>query len=122
MARKILIVDDYGAMRALVRRIFAHHLPDLDVIESASAEAALVCVERETPQAVIMDTELPGMSGLEATRQIATQHPGCAVIVHAAGDETWWGGSTAEAAGACSVVRKGDCEGLLAATRRLLTM
>lgn len=122
MATKVLIVDDYGAMRALVRRILAYHLPDLELLESPSAEAALVCVERETPRAVIMDTDLPGMNGIEATRRIAMQHPACGVIVHAAGDETWWGGCTAEAAGASSVVRKGDCEGLVAAARRLLTM
>lgn len=114
MTTTILIVDDYGAMRSLVRRILAHRWPDVRFVESGTAEDALARVERDVPDAVIMDVELPGMNGIDATREIAARHPACNVIVHTASDETWCE-TEAQAAGARCFVRKGDCEGLAAA-------
>ena len=114
MQTTVLIVDDYGAMRLLVRRVLAQRWPEMRFVESGTAEDALASVERETPDAVIMDVELPGMNGLDATRRILAQHPGCAVIVHSACEETWCA-CEARLAGARGFVRKGDCDGLVAA-------
>jgi CheY-like chemotaxis protein len=118
MNKTILVVDDYGAMRKLVRNILSHIWPHCRFVESASAEEAFEILERETPRAVIMDVELPGMSGIEATKRIAEQFPSCAVIVHSGCDDTWCG-EQAFASGARDFVRKGDCEGLVRAATRL---
>lgn len=117
MQAKILIVDDHGAMRSLVRRILAHRWPGLRFVESGSAEEALERVAFDAPDAVIMDVELPGMDGLEATRHIAERHPSCGVIVHTSRDDARCE-RAAHAAGARGFVQKGDCAGLIEATAR----
>lgn len=122
MPAKILIVDDYSAMRSLVKRVLAHHLPGLTFLESHSAEDALAQVAHDAPQAVIMDVDMPGMNGLDATRRIAHEFPACAVIVHAGVDEPGCGADEAHRVGARCFVRKGDCDGLVAATARALAM
>jgi DNA-binding NarL/FixJ family response regulator len=51
------------------------------VIEASSAEEALALVPVEAPRLVVMDISLPGMSGIEATRQIKAVLPSTKVVM-----------------------------------------
>jgi DNA-binding NarL/FixJ family response regulator len=69
---RIVVVDD----QQVVRDGFASLLesqPDLTVVGTASdgAEGVRICRERG-PEVVVMDVRMPGMDGIEATRQLAT--------------------------------------------------
>ena len=77
---RILIVDDHHLFRAGVRSILEHE-EGLDVVgECASGEEALEAVQRAAPDLVLMDINMPGIGGIEATRQILRLAPSVRVI------------------------------------------
>ena len=77
---KILVVDD----QRLVRRCIAAKLnavEDFDVAaEAESGERAREIVREEEIDIVLMDLNMPGMGGLEATRRVVSGAPKCKVI------------------------------------------
>ena len=82
---RVLLVDDYPQMRQLLRDILHPH-PDISVIgEVGTGEDAVTEATRLRPTVVIMDFQLPTMSGIEATRIIRLQSPSTAVIGLTAG-------------------------------------
>jgi DNA-binding NarL/FixJ family response regulator len=83
MKRKIsvLLVDDH----ALVRSGFRHILEDeadIEVIaEAADGDEAVKLTKRLKPDVIVMDSAMPRMSGLVATRQILENYPEAAVLI-----------------------------------------
>jgi len=77
----VLLVDDH----ALVRRGFRRMLDDdetLEVVGEASHGAeAVELAEKLRPQVIVMDCQLPEMTGLEATRKILRSRPGTAILM-----------------------------------------
>ncbi len=70
MAINLLIVDDHGLFRAGLRALLENR-PDYRVIgEAADGEEAVRLADELQPDLVLMDISMPGMSGLEATRQL----------------------------------------------------
>ena len=67
---KVLLVDDHQ----LVRTSMAHLLNDVPGIEvtgqADSGEDAIELVKANTPDVILMDLNMPGMGGLEATRKL----------------------------------------------------
>ena len=78
---RVLLVDDH----ALVRRGFRRMLDDdetLEVVGEASNGAeAVELAEKLKPQVVVMDCQLPQMTGLEATRKILRELPETAILM-----------------------------------------
>ena len=68
MDQHILIVDDDALMRRSVSLALAE--AGYRTSTAASAEDALVLVERDAPNLILLDVGLPGMDGLEALRQL----------------------------------------------------
>lgn len=77
----ILIVDDHTVVRQGVRTLLGMH-SDLHVIgEAESAEEALPLVEELIPDVILLDLLLPGMNGVEATRQMKRISPRSQIVV-----------------------------------------
>ncbi|MFW7414845.1 response regulator [Demequina sp. SO4-18] len=78
---RVLLVDD----QSLVRMGFALVLSgedDLDVVgEAGDGTTAVGQVRALHPDVVLMDVRMPGLDGIEATRQIVAEHPDTRVIV-----------------------------------------
>jgi DNA-binding response OmpR family regulator len=82
---RILLVDD----QQLFRQMLAEHLNEegFEVFEAGSGEEALLEFPRARPQVVLLDMLMPGMSGLEALREIKAVSPEtCVVMVTAVED------------------------------------
>lgn len=78
---KILLVDDHTVVRLGLRSYFAT-TPDIEVIGEASNGAQAITLAQELmPDVVLMDLLMPGMDGIEATRQIKAKLPSTEVIV-----------------------------------------
>ncbi len=78
---RVGLVDDHALLRLGLRTLIDDQ-QDMEVVgEADSASAALQMVARNNPEVVLMDVRLPGDSGLEATRQLADQHPEVKVVM-----------------------------------------
>jgi two-component system response regulator NreC len=77
---KLLLVDDHEVVRAGLRMLFQAE-EDMEIVgEVGSGLEALQAVRDLTPDVVLMDVAMPGMSGIEATRQIKEANPHTAVL------------------------------------------
>ena len=69
--KKILLVEDNEVNRRLAGFLLRSH--GYQVREATSAAAAFEMVEKERPDLIVMDIQLPGMDGLEITRKLKEQ-------------------------------------------------
>ena len=82
-----LIVDDHEVVREGLR-LSLSRAPHVRVIgEAADGEAAVALAARRKPAVVIMDVRMPGMDGLEATKQLLAKVPDAAVLIFTAYSE-----------------------------------
>jgi NarL family two-component system response regulator LiaR len=78
---RILLVDDHHMVRMGLKAYFST-LPDIQVVaEAATGEEAVRLAAELTPDVVLMDLIMPGMDGVEATRQVRKSSPHSQVIV-----------------------------------------
>lgn len=68
--RKILYVEDNEYNRKIVRQLLSRSACRL--IEAGDGETGVALAQQELPDLILMDVQLPKMSGLEATRRLTT--------------------------------------------------
>ena len=78
---RIVVADDHPIVRsglvAMLRTI-----PGLDVVgEASDGDAAVVAAVEHRPDVTLMDVNMPGTNGIEATRQIRDAAPECRVLM-----------------------------------------
>jgi len=77
----VLIVDDQAPFRRAAKMVLAA-TPGFEVIgEAESGEEAVELFETLQPGLVLMDINLPGINGIEATRRITEAHPDATVLL-----------------------------------------
>jgi DNA-binding NarL/FixJ family response regulator len=80
--RSILITDDHSIIRKTLREWLCEEFPELTVLEASSGEAALEILSgRERPELIVLDFHLPGLSGIEVTREIKSKYPDLPVLI-----------------------------------------
>lgn len=100
----ILLVDDHAIVRTGLRRLLAT-LGDTPVHEAATGEEALKMTRQERPRLVVLDLNLPGISGLELLRRLLAEHDGLRVLVLSMHAEPLYVTRAMEA-GACGFLSK----------------
>lgn len=77
---RVLLVDDHDLIRYGLRRLLEDK--GIEVVDEAnSGEQALDKVRKLKPDVVLMDVNMPGIGGYEATSRISVSHPECKVII-----------------------------------------
>jgi two-component system invasion response regulator UvrY len=87
---KVMIVDDHDLIRSGISSLLKDH-KKIDVIaEASSGEEAVTKARELRPHVVLMDANMPGIGGLEATRRLVRFDPDIKVIaVTIYGDEPY---------------------------------
>ncbi len=77
---RVLIVDDSPAVTHGLQSILRAY-SDMDVVgEATDGREAIVMAEQVQPDVILMDAQMPGMDGVEATRHIKEQWPSIKVL------------------------------------------
>jgi DNA-binding NarL/FixJ family response regulator len=80
-AVRVLIADDHPVFRDGLAVLLAS-VPGIEVVATAAtgSDAVDLAVELQ-PDVVVMDVQMPGLNGIDATRQLATRAPAIGVVV-----------------------------------------
>lgn len=77
---RVMLVDDHALVRSAVRG--ALQAPDIEVVaEAASAEAAFDAAMRSRPDVILLDVDMPGMSGLQLIRELGPRLPDTKIVM-----------------------------------------
>jgi DNA-binding NarL/FixJ family response regulator len=78
---RVLLVDDHAVVRKVLRALLDHEAGIEVAGEAADGEQAVRAAERLRPDVILMDLEMPGTGGIEATRRITEARPDTRVVV-----------------------------------------
>jgi two-component system response regulator DevR len=101
MALRVFLLDDHEVVRAGIRSLL-EDAEDIEVVgEAGTIHDALVRVPLSRPDVAVLDVRLPDGSGIEACRQIRSDHPevACLMLTSYADDEALLAAVMAGAAG-----------------------
>lgn len=80
-ALRVLLADDHPMFRHGLRQLLEQVAGAEVVAEVADGEAAVAAALETRPDVVVMDLQMPGLTGVEATRRLTAQAPGTRVLV-----------------------------------------
>jgi two-component system KDP operon response regulator KdpE len=84
LVRRILVVDDEAQIRRVMRSVLLAE--GYEVIEAECGESALRLIHSERYDLILLDINMPGISGIEVCRQVRTSS-GIPIIIMSAGEE-----------------------------------
>jgi len=80
-ATRVVVADDHPTFRRGLAALLGS-LDDVELVgEAVDGDAAIALVAQTLPDVVVMDLNMPGVNGIEATRRIVAAHPTVAVLV-----------------------------------------
>ena len=116
----ILLVEEHDEMRAALRDWLLVSLESAKLREARSLQEAIDQTEQTMPDVVLINLELPGLNGIEATRELRRRFPSCPVVIMSVNDSEALR-SAALGAGAAAFVSKRELpHGLLPILGRIL--
>ena len=78
---RVVLVDDHAVVRSGLAQLLGG-TDDIDVVgQAGTGEEALDVVRETRPDVVVMDLQMPGVNGVEATRRLLAEDLGCEVLV-----------------------------------------
>jgi DNA-binding NarL/FixJ family response regulator len=87
---RVVVADDHDIVREGIRRILARLRPKWEISgEAGNGEEAVKLARSLKPDVVVLDVTMPGMTGLEAARQIRRMNLGCPILIFTVHDSDW---------------------------------
>ena len=81
MTIRLLLADDQALVRGALAALLALE-PDLEVVaEVGSGDQIVAAAGEHRPDVALLDVEMPGMDGIEATQALKRAHPGTRVLI-----------------------------------------
>lgn len=84
---RVVLADDHQVVREGTRRMLERESDMAVVGEAEDGTEAVRLVDELHPDVVVMDVRMPGLNGIEATKQIKSAHPQVRVLVFTAHDD-----------------------------------
>ncbi len=77
---RVMLVDDHALVRSAIRG--ALDAPDIEVVaEAPTAEAAWAAALEHRPDVILLDVDMPGMSGVQFVRELAPRLPDTQIVM-----------------------------------------
>ncbi len=116
---KVLLTDDHHLFREGLSRIL-QDAPGIELIATASSgEAAQKLAAQHQPDMILMDINMPGMGGIEATRQLHETHPEIKVLMLTISEEDQDLFAAIRAGARGYILKNSSSQELLAAIQRV---
>jgi len=78
---RLLLVDDHAIVREGLRTLLGE-VDGLELVgEAADGPGAIASASALRPDVILLDLMLPGLNGIEVTRRVLAQQPGCRILV-----------------------------------------
>ena len=79
--KKVLIVDDSKLMRIIIKKILSSDDTFTVISEAGNGIEALAEIEKEVPDLIFLDIEMPEMDGVEALKEIRAKYSTKVIVV-----------------------------------------
>ena len=115
---KVLLVEDHQVVREGVRRLLSG-MPSVEILEAGDGQEALASFRRDRPDVVVLDLNLPGMTGLEVLRRLKAEDDGASVVVLSMHAEPLYAQRALQGGARGYVSKSAPAEELVAAVERV---
>jgi len=116
---KVLLVDDHELVRVGIKRLLEDAQGLKVIAEAGSGEDAIRLARETMPDVVVMDVQMPGIGGLEATRKMLRHNPDLRVLALTVCDDELYPSRFLQA-GAAGYITKGcDPDEMIRAVRAI---
>jgi DNA-binding NarL/FixJ family response regulator len=113
----VVLADDHAVVREGIRQ-FIESDGDIEVIaEADDGQAAVLAIQHHTPDVVVLDIQMPEMSGIEVTRWIRANTPATGVLILTAYDDDPYVMAVLQAGANGYVLKTADAEDIRRAVR-----
>ena len=116
---KVLVVDDHAVVREGLRRLLVA-LPNVEIFDAASGREALMFVQRQQPDLIVLDLHLPGIGGIELLRRLVSMSPNARILVFSMHAEMMYAARALQAGARGYVSKNASPEELRVAFNRVI--
>lgn len=116
---RVIVVDDHQLVRIGTRRLLEDSSGIEVVGEAASGEEAVDLVRQTEPDVALMDIQMPGIGGLEATRRCLRAHPELKVLVVTMHEDEPYPSKLLKVGAAGYLTKRADLKEMMIAIRKV---
>ncbi len=118
---RIVLADDHAMVRQGIRQ-FLEEAGDITVVaEAADGQEAIRLVAEHQPDVAVLDIQMPGLTGVEVTRQIRARLPNVRVLILTAYDDDPYVFALLHAGADGYILKSADAEDLVRAVHTVAT-
>ena len=117
---RVILADDHAVVRKGIREFLEEEAGEPRIVVVAEAndgDEAVALVARHLPDVAVLDIQMPGTSGIEATRRIKAEHPDVRVLVLTAYDDDPYIFALLQAGASGYILKTADSAELVRAVR-----